>query len=153
MKFTVLALVILFVAHSPNAKASPPGLTPVFRSPMLFVDPSATKVSFGKASLVVNPLAHRGKYYVGNYLLKVIPYFFMSEKGTLKLDASDGVVQSLMEGNVVEFTGNATNNKNGKPKIINGKAIPSTNNRGSVTFSVQTDNGPMIFNTSYHFGE
>ncbi len=93
----------------------------------------------------------QGKVYVGNYQLKVIPYFFMSEKGVLQLDAPDEELQKLLGGAAVAFTGKATNNKNGPPKIISGKITPATKTQGAVTFSVQTDNGRMIFSTTFHF--
>src|SRR5215210_5484062 len=32
-----------------------------------------------------------------------------------------------------------------------GKATPSDADRGTVTFSISTDNGEMVFNTSYRF--
>ena len=154
LKFSAFGLVMLSVANW--AAAQTPAAPPDQPQPMnrrMFIDPSATTVSFGKASLIVNPLTRKGKLYVGDYQLNVVPYFFMSEKGALELEASDDTMHKLLAGIAAEFTGKATNNKNGKPKIVTGKAIPSSNDRGSVTFSVETDNGPMVFNTSYHFAE
>ena len=62
-------------------------------------------------------------------------------------------MHKLLGGIPVKFTGTATDNKKGKSKVITGTATPSTHDKGSVTFSVQTDNGLMAFNTSYHFGK
>ena len=107
----------------------------------------------GKASLIVDPLAHKGKFYVGGYQLKVVPYFFKSENGMLELEASDDAVHKLLGGVAVKFIGKAANNKSGKPKVIIGKATPSSKDRGRVTFSIVTENGTMVFDTSYHFGE
>lgn len=121
--------------------------------PKLFVDPSSSRVSLGKATLTVNPLNHKGALYVGDYQLNVVPYFFMGETGVLQLDAPDDVMHKLLGGMPVAFTGIASNNKHGKPKIITGKITPAANDHGDVTFSVQTDNGPMIFNTSYHLSQ
>ena len=56
----------------------------------LFIGPSSASVALGKASLIVSPLTHRDGNYVGDYQLKVRPYFFKSEKGSLLLAASDG---------------------------------------------------------------
>ena len=55
----------------------------------LVIGPSSTSVALGKASLIVSPLTHRDGSYVGDYQLKVKPYFFKSEKGSLVLAASD----------------------------------------------------------------
>ncbi len=97
----------------------------------LSIDPSSTSVALGKASLIVSPLTHRDGNYVGDYKLKVRPYFFKSEKGTLLLAASDDSVRKLQAGTAVDFTGKAVTRKDGKTHI--------------------TENGKMIFNTSYHF--
>ena len=119
----------------------------------MFVDPSSTTVHFNKVRLIVEPLTHSEKFYVGSYQLKVVPYFLKSGTGTLKLDAPDETVRKLTEGTEVKFTGKATNNKNGKLKVITGTATPSDKDKGSLTFSLETDNGPMIFKTSYHFAK
>jgi hypothetical protein len=119
----------------------------------MLVDPSSSSVALGKADLVVSPLTHGGAAYLGDYQLKVTPYFFKSEKGKLQLAAPDEVVQKLEEGVPVEFTGKATNVGDGKVKVVTGKATPANKDRGKVTFSVETENGKMVFNTSYHFAE
>ena len=119
----------------------------------MFVDPSSTTVSHNKVSLIVAPLTQKGKFYVGSYQIKVVPYFLKSETGTLKLEAPDETVRKFAEGAEVKFTGKATNNKGAKPKGITGKATPSDKDKGSVTFSLQTDNGRMTFKTSYHFAK
>jgi len=76
----------------------------------------------------------------------------MSEKGSLLLAASDDSVRKLQVGTAIDFTGKAVARKNGKIHVVLGKATPSSGERGSVTFSIITDNGQMVFNTSYHFG-
>ena len=140
-------------AHSLDAQATPPLGKSEPSIPNLLIDPSSSTVSFGKAYLTVHPLVHKGKLYMGDYQLSVVPYFFMSEKGILELDAPDDAMQKLLGGTTVAFTGKASNNKQGKPKVITGKITPATKTQGNVTFSVETDNGPMVFNTSYHFAE
>jgi hypothetical protein len=117
----------------------------------LFIGPSSTSVALGKASLIVSPLTHRAGNYAGDYQLKVRPYFFKSEKGTLLLAASDDSVRKLRAGTAIDFTGKAVTRKDGKIHVVLGKATPSSGDRGSVTFSIITENGKMVFNTSYHF--
>jgi len=119
----------------------------------MFVDPSSTTVSHNKVKLTVEPLTHKGKFYVGSYRLKVFPYFFKSETGTLKLEAPDEGFRKFTEGTEVKFTGKATNNKGAKDKVITGKAKPSDEDKGSLIFSLETDNGRMTFKTSYHFAK
>jgi hypothetical protein len=118
----------------------------------LFIDPSSTSVALGgKASLIVSPLKHRSGNYVGDYQLKVRPYFFKSEKGSLLLAASDNAVRKLQAGTAINFTGKAVTRKDGRTHIVLGRATPSSGDRGSVTFSIITDDGKMVFSTSYHF--
>ena len=119
----------------------------------MFVDPSSTTVSHNKVRLIVEPLTHKGKFYVGSYRLKVFPYFLKNETGTLKLDAPDGGFRTFTEGAEVKFTGKATNNKGAKDKVITGIAKPSDRDKGSLIFSLETDNGRMTFKTSYHFAK
>jgi hypothetical protein len=88
---------------------------------------------------------------VGDYQLKVRPYFFKSENGSLLLAASDNAVRKLQAGTAINFTGKAVTHKDGRTHIVLGRATPSSAERGSVTFSIITDDGKMLFNTSYHF--
>ena len=64
--------------------------------------------------MVVSPLTHRGGNYVGDYHLKVRPYFFKSEKGTLLLAASVDSLRKLQAGKAIDFTGKAVTRKDGK---------------------------------------
>ncbi len=119
----------------------------------LLIDPSSTSIALrGKASLIVSPLIHRDGNYSGDYQLKVRPYFFKSEKGSLLLAASDDAVRKLQAGTPINFTGKAVTHKDGRVHIVLGRATPSSGDRGSVTFSIITDNAKIVFNTSYHFG-
>ena len=117
----------------------------------LVIGPSSASVALGKASLIVSPLTHRDGNYVGNYQLKVRPYFFKSEKGSLLLAASDDAVRKLQAGTAINFTGQAVTHKDGRTHIVLGRATPSSRDRGSVTFSIVTDDAKIVFNTSYHF--
>jgi hypothetical protein len=117
----------------------------------LFIDPSSTSLLLGKARLTVSPLTHRNGNYVGDYQLEVRPYFFKSEKGTLLLAASDDSVRKLLAGIAIDFTGRAVTRKDGKTHVVLGRARPLSRDRGSVTFSIITENGKMVFNSFYHF--
>jgi hypothetical protein len=146
----LLALALLSPLNRADAQDSVTP-SPALARRRLFIDPSSTSVKFGKASLIVSPLAPRAYTYIGDYQLKVVPYFFKSEKGRLLLAAPQDSYRRLVQGIAVEFTGVATNQKNAKTKIVTGKITPSTKDRGQVTFSVATENGKMVFNTFYHF--
>lgn len=114
----------------------------------MIVEPSATKVSLAKANLIVSTLEHEKEAYLGSYQLKVTPFTFKSETGKLFLQASDETVMQMTKGEPVKFTGKATNDK-GDVKVVTGQTTPADTSHGAVSFSVQTENGPMVFNTSY----
>ncbi len=145
--FLILSVTSCLHAEKSNPRAEAPDAV----TRKLFIGPSSTSVALGKASLIVSPLTHRGGNYVGDYQLKVRPYFFKSEKGTLLLAASDDSVRKLQKGTAIDFAGKAVTRKDGKTHVVLGRATPSSGDRGSVAFSIITDNGKMIFNTSYHF--
>jgi hypothetical protein len=154
MRLTITIFVFLMVRvagciHTEKFNSTAETSDPVARR--LVIDPSSTSVALGKASLIVSPLTHRAGNYAGDYQLKVRPYFFKSEKGTLLLAASDDSIRKLRAGTAIDFTGKAVTRKDGKIHVVLGKATPSSGDRGSVTFSIITENGKMIFNASYHF--
>jgi hypothetical protein len=149
--FVLLILEATSVIHAERPNSPAGTSTAVTRK--LFIDPSSTSVALrGKASLIVSPLTHRDGNYVGDYQLKVKPYFFKSEKGSLLLAASDDAVRNLQAGTAINFTGNAVTHKDGRTHTVLGRATPSSGDRGSVTFSIVTDDARIVFNTSYHFG-
>ena len=77
--FLILGVTNVIHAERPDSTAG----TSNAGTRKLFIDPSSTSVALrGKASLIVSPLAHRDGNYVGDYQLKVRPYFFKSEKGS-----------------------------------------------------------------------
>lgn len=152
LKFMVSAFAMLSASGWANAQeSSSPAQKGESVSRRMYIDPSSTTVSSSKVNLIVTPLTHKGGVYRGNYQIKVVPYFFKNENGTLILEASDIAVHKLLKGNAINFTGSATAIKH-PPKPIVGKAVPSTDGRGSVRFSVATKHGPMVFDTFYHFG-
>ena len=132
--------------------SSPAAAKPAAQNRM-FVAPSSTKVALGKVALSVSPLGKQGGYYVGTYRLKVTPYFFKNEMGTLTLGNGDDLFGKLAAGMTVPFTGKATSGKDGMVKKVNGSATPSGSGQGAVSFTVVTENGPMTFNTSYKLGQ
>ena len=149
--FVLLMLRIASCVHAEKFNSTAEASDPIARK--LFIDPSSTSVALrGKASLIVSPLTHRNGNYAGEYQLKVRPYFFKSEKGSLLLAASDDSVRKLQAGIAINFTGKAVTHKDGRIHVVLGRATPSSPDRGSVTFSIITDDdGKLVFNTSYHF--
>src|SRR3982074_2347813 len=139
MRLTIAVFVFLILGvtsciHAERSNSTAETANPVTRK--LFIDPSSASVALGKASLIVSPLTHRDGNYVGDYQLKVRPYFFKSEKGSLLLAAADDSVRKLQAGTAINFTGRAVTRKDGRIHVVRGRAAPSSADRGSVTFSI-----------------
>ncbi len=147
--FLIFGVTSVIHAERPNSTAA----TSNAGKRKLLIDPSSTSVALrGKASLTVSPLTHRDGNYTGDYQLKVRPYSFKNEKGSLLLAASDDAVRKLEAGTPINFTGKAVTHNDGRTHIVLGRATPSSGDCGSVTFSIVTDDAKVVFNTSYHFG-
>lgn len=149
--FPCLVLLSVVAVQAESQTVTFPTSNPKLANRRMFVDPSSTSLAPGKASLVVSPLIYQKQTYAGDYQLKVVPFFYKSQSGKLSLAAPDDSVRRLATGLAVEFTGEAVNRKDGKIKVVKGKITPLTEDRGTVAFSIATENGELVFNTSYHF--
>ena len=94
--FVFLGLGATNCIHAEKSKAGGEISDPVTRK--LLIDPSSTPIRLGKATLTVGPLKHRDGNYVGDYQLKVRPYFFKSETGSLVLSASEDSIRTFSRG-------------------------------------------------------
>src|SRR6476646_9705034 len=126
--FVFLVLDVTFI-HAQKSNLTAETTDAVTRK--LFIDPSFTSVALGKARLIVSPLTHQNGNYVGDYRLKVKPYFFKSEEGTLLLAASVESVRKLQAGTAIDFSGRAVTRKDGKIHVVLGRATPLSNDRGN----------------------
>ena len=151
--FPIMFAVILLASGTARSQTPPFAGKSAATQSRMFVTPSTTKVALGKVALSVSPLGKQGEYYVGTYRLKVTPYFFKNEMGTLTLGNGDDLFGKLTAGTRVPFTGKAVSGKDGVVKTVNGSATPAGNGQGAVSFTVVTENGPMTFNTSYKLGQ
>ena len=156
MRLTITVFLFLILGATSGVyaqRSKAPAQTPDPVTRKLVIDPSSTSVPLGKARLIVSPLTRRGGNYVGDYQLKVRPYFFKSETGTLILGASEDSVRDLQAGRApIEFTGRALTREDGTTHMVLGRATPSSaGDHGSVTFSIVTEKGKFIFKPSYHF--
>src|SRR4029077_15091162 len=98
--FQMLGVTSVVHAERPDSTAG----TSSAGTPKLVIGPSSASVALGaKASLIISPLTHRDGNYVGEYQLKVRPYFFKSEKGSLLLATSDDAVRKLQTGNSIQL--------------------------------------------------
>ncbi len=117
--------------------------------PKLVIEPSATTTSMAKCELTVGVLECKNQVLNGSYAIKVIPFSFKNDHGSLALAMSDENAQKMARGEIIEFTGVATSAKDGKTKTIKGKTKPATDQAGAVSFVVTTQDGDLLFNSAY----
>jgi len=119
----------------------------------LTIGPSSASLAGGKARLTTTEFRRKAGKYAGEYQLKVTPYFFKNENGTLSIIASDEAVRKLASGTAVTFGGKAVTAGSGKTRNIKAKATPAGTNavKGSITISIPTENGELVFESDYTF--
>ncbi|MDQ3117433.1 MAG: hypothetical protein M3Q86_12645 [Verrucomicrobiota bacterium] len=136
-------VVLLFLALvQPGARADE-------STSKLIVAPSSSKLAGGTANLVVGVLSRADSAYTGEYRIKVFPYFFKSESGKLLIKVSETSLRRMVEGDPTSFAGRAITDGTGETRKITAKVRPTANDHGALTFTVATENGPLVFNTSY----
>src|SRR4051812_9332528 len=156
LSLNAVAVALVFAIAGVASNAEPAGEAKKQRSGLhkqLSVEPSSASLAGGKAQLILSALVRKPGAYVGDYELKVTPYFFKSEKGKLSLGVSDQALQQLAKKCPAEFAGNATTAGSGTTRLTRVKAIPSSEDRGILNISVATEHGPMVFSAPYRFDE
>jgi hypothetical protein len=118
------------------------------------IEPCSASLAGGKAKLTTTALQRGGAKYTGNYDIKVSPYFFKSEKGTLSFDVSDESMRKLATGTTVDFAGRAVTSGTGKSRAVKVKLKPAGAGlaNGNLTIAIATTNGELVFKTVYTFG-
>jgi hypothetical protein len=121
---------------------------------VLAIERSVMKVAGGKATLSIGELRRTNDVFGGEFQMKVVPYFFKNEKGSLAISITDGMIARAAKGDVVEITGTATTaGKNGATRPINAVATPVDGEHGALRLWFMVEERKMIFETSYRFVE
>ena len=120
-------------------------------NPILLIDPSSMPVAAGRATLTVGALQRPNGVYVGDYKVKVSPYFFKNKKGRLAIVVSDASLARINEGKTTAVIGTATSG--GKCRHIDAAATPIDPNHGTLKLWFTAGNRKMIFEPAYHFAE
>jgi hypothetical protein len=88
----------------------------------------------------------------GDYVIKVSPYFFKSEKGRLAIVVSDESLAKINQGKITAIIGTATTSgKGGRSRHIDATATPANINRGMLKLWFMSGSRKMIFKPDYHF--
>jgi hypothetical protein len=117
----------------------------------MVVEPSSASLAGGKARLTVSALRRAGGKYLGEYQLKVVPYFTKNETGTLSIAVNDETMRKLAGGIPVSFTGSAATTGAKKTRPVTVKAIPSGigSAQGALDMAIATENGELRFRSAY----
>jgi hypothetical protein len=117
------------------------------------IEPVSTAIPLGRVTLTCPPLDRDGQHYRATYSARVLPYFFMSERGDIAIEVSDADLSRLAAGGSVTFTGEAVNT-GGDPRRIEGHADPLDATSGEIKVRIfVTRRIQLIFNTTYRFSE
>lgn len=150
LKSAILGLLVLSSGNAAIGQVAA-SLTQAAVPRKLVIHPTSTSVAGGKASLTISALRRKAATYIGEYDLKVSPWYFKNETGKLMMVVSEEALRKLTQGIAVNFTGRATTDADGTTRPINARATPSGNTQGSVTFSFVGDEKKVTFNSTYHF--
>src|SRR3954468_1955294 len=97
----VLAALAAGFGKEPAARLAP-------RDRALIIDRSFTKVAGGKATLIIGPLRRTNDIFGGVFEMKVVPYFFKNDKGTLAIEITAESFEKASKGLTVDVAGTAT---------------------------------------------
>ena len=104
-----------------------------------------------KATLIVGPLTRTNNLYVGDFKVKIFPYFFKNDWGRLAINVTDQALAAMNQGQPVAITGTSTSGKNGIVRHVEIMAIPKGRDHGTVNLWFMAGGQKMIFNPSYHY--
>ena len=145
------ALVICAFPGAPAPAASDPLLS-VAKS--IAIEPCSASLAGGTVRLATTGLQRQAGRFTGNYELKVVPYFFKSENGTVSISVAEESLRKLAAGSTVNLAGKVVTSGSGKTRAIRVKATPTGVDaaKGTATISISTENGELVFATEYTFG-
>jgi hypothetical protein len=156
-KFLSLWIAVVLLAACVPGNCQPPKTTPASTnsapaSRILLIDPSSMPIGGGKATLLIGALQWVNGVYLGDYAIKVSPYFFKNEKGKLMILVPDESLASINQGKITAIVGTATTSgKKGKCRHIEATATPANINSGMLKLWFMAGNRKMIFAPAYHF--
>jgi len=125
------------------------------RDRVLKVDRCSTRVAGGKATLTVSSLRRNKDVFEGEFNMKVAPYFFKSDNGTLTIVVDEAALAKVSAGAPVDVSGSATTIDGKKVVVRNFTALakPVDAEHGTLTVWLTVDERKLVFETSYRFVE
>ena len=146
-------LLLLLAVGGGASQAAPLVTNSVAGGRVLIMENSTMPLPAAKATLIIGPLTRANGVYIGDFKVKVFPYFFKSDRGRLLINVTDKVLAAVSEGKTVAVTGTATSTKNGIVRHVEITAIPKDGNHGTVSLWFMVGDQKMIFAPDYHFAD
>ena len=148
----IIVLVALFIAGWSATCAAATSTNSAAANRILIIDSSSMPIGGGRATLTIGTLHRVNGVYIGDYKLKVFPYFLKSDKGRLAIVVSDASLAKVNRGKVAAITGTATTNgKGGQSRSIAAIATPADINHGKLKLWFMAGSRQMVFEPAYHF--
>jgi len=120
---------------------------------VLILENSTMPLPTAEATLSISPLTRTNDLYIGNFKVKVFPYFFKSDRGRLAINVPDKVLVAVNQGETVALTGTSTSTKNGVVRHVEIMATPKDREHGTVSLWFMAGDQKMTFTTAYHFAD
>jgi hypothetical protein len=119
--------------------------------PVLILENSTMPLPTAKATLIVGPLTRTNDLYVGDFKVKIFPYFFKNDWGRLAINVPDQALAAMNQGQPVAITGTSTSSKSGIVRHVEIMAMPKGHDHGTVKLWFMAGGQKMIFNPAYHY--
>lgn len=140
---TGLLCALTLVAHATDESLA--------RFDHVVVEPAKTSIYVGSVTMAFSPATRKAGVFEADYTAKVFPYFFLSEKGKLYLDAPDEALRRLARGETVDFTGRGVS-EDGKPRRFDGTAKPADATSGKLKVHAYVSKRiELVFDMTYRF--
>ncbi len=147
---TILFLLLLATSWG-AAQTAPSATNFVVGDRVLILENSTMPLPTARATLIIGSLTRTNGVYVGDFRVKVFPYFFKSDWGRLAINVPDKEMAAVNQGKTTAITGTSTSTKNGVVRRIGITAMPKDGDHGTVSLWFIVGDQKMIFNPAYHF--
>lgn len=115
------------------------------------VPPCKASIYIGIVTMTMGRFDRQGDSYVAPYQVKVMPFFFYSEHGTIRIQMDQDRIARVARGEKVSFTGLAVSSS-GEKRQIEGLAEAASPLAGSLKIKVSATRSIRLnFPTSYRF--
>ena len=145
---------VLLAVGCAAAGAAPAATNRPSASRILMIEPSSIAIDGGKVTLTIGALQRTNGIYYGTYKIRVVPYFFENEKGSLAIVVSDESLARINQGKFEPIVGTATTSgKSGKSRHIDATAMPANGDSGMIKLWFTSGDRKMSFEPAYHLAE